>query len=308
MEAGFRTVKADSNKPIVFSGGVTIYSPVNATYYTNSLNLNLTCNCGVGLKIYFSYDIDGKDQYPITLTFNDTSGSGFQIMALGSALIQLPRLSGGQHQLTVFEDAYLYGYLGANPPGAPFKPTYSGSHDYLASWVDTVYFTIDSNDGSSDLAPPNDFAPPTISLLSIENKTYEASDLPLNFTLNEPVSVIKFSLDGEENVTVFGNVTLAYLLNGEHNVTVYAIDEAGNVGSSETVVFTVAKPEPFPTTLVITAFCSSLAAVGVRLLAYFKKRKRGPTIPASRLNEQFRKEMDLLSEDLTTQTTFKQIL
>jgi hypothetical protein len=302
MGAGFRTVKAHSNNPIVFSGGITIYSPVNATYYTNSLNLNLTCNCGVGLKIYFSYDIDGKDQYPITLTFNDTSGSGFQIMALGSALIQLPRLSGGQHQLNVFEDAYLYGYLGANPPGAPFKPTYSGSHDYVASWVDTVYFAIKSNDGSK--LAPNDSTPPTIALLSIENKTYEPSDLPLNFTVNEPVSEIKFSLDGEENVTVFGNVTLAYLLNGEHNVTVYAIDEAGNAGYSETVVFTVAKQEPFPTTLVITVFGSSVAAVGLGLLAYFKKRKRGPTIPASRLNEQFRKEMYLLSEDLTTQTTF----
>ena len=306
MGAGFLTVKADSNNPLVFSGGITIYSPVNATYYTNSLNLNLTCNCGVGLKIYFSYDIDGKDQGPINLTFNDTSGSGFQIMALGSALIPLPRLSAGQHQLTVFEDAYLYGYLGANPPGAPFKPTYPDSHDYVASWVDTVYFVIKSNDGSK--LAPNDYTPPTIALLSIKNKTYEASDLPLNFTVNESVSEIKFSLDGEENVTVSGNLTLTDLLNGEHNLTVYAIDEAGNVGSSETVVFTITQPEPFPITLVITAFGSSLAAVGVGLLAYFKKRKRGLTIPASRLHEQFRKEMYLLSEDLTTQATLQQIL
>lgn len=213
VEASFRDVKADANDPIVFSGGIAIYSPVNTTYHTNFLILNLTCNCGMGVKIYFSYDIDGKNQGPITLTFNATPG--LHMFALGSALIQLPRLSSGPHQLTVFEDAYLNGYLGANPPGAPFKPTAPGSINYVASWVDTVYFTIDSDDGSSDSFPPKDSTPPAITLLSIENKTYETADLLLNFTVSEE-SQVSYSLDGQDNVTISGNCTLTKLSFGSH--------------------------------------------------------------------------------------------
>jgi hypothetical protein len=54
-------------------------------------------------------------------------------------------------------------------------------------------------------------------------------------------------------------------------LTVYAKDEAGNVGASETILFTV--NVPFPTTLVI-ASVSTVAVVGIGLLVYFKKRKR----------------------------------
>jgi hypothetical protein len=81
----FHCVKADSNNPIVFSGGVTIYSPVNTTYHTSLLTLNLTCSCGAGLHISLNYDIDGKYQGPITLEFNLTSG--FHMIGLGTALV-----------------------------------------------------------------------------------------------------------------------------------------------------------------------------------------------------------------------------
>jgi hypothetical protein len=69
-------------------------------------------------------------------------------------------------------------------------------------------------------------------------------NISLNFTVNETVTQISYVLDGKENVTVASNTILTNLPYGEHNVTVYATDIAGNVGSSETVIFTVAKPDP----------------------------------------------------------------
>ncbi len=39
--------------------------------------------------------------------------------------------------------------------------------------------------------------PPNVSVLSMENKTYVASDVPLNLTVNESVSQIKYSFDGQ---------------------------------------------------------------------------------------------------------------
>jgi hypothetical protein len=61
----------------------------------------------------------------------------------------------------------------------------------------------------------------------------------LNFTVDETTSWIGYSLNGQANVTVFGNTTLVGLLFGTYSVLIYANDTYGNMGSSETVYFTV---------------------------------------------------------------------
>jgi hypothetical protein len=117
-----------------------------------------------------------------------------------------------------------------------------------------------------------DTVAPAISIVSIENKTYYESELPLEFAVNETVSKISYVLDGLENVTVVGNSTLFDLPVGLHNVTFYACDAAGNVGASETVVFIVAEPAIFPTVPVVAA-STATTGLAAGLLVYFKKRK-----------------------------------
>jgi hypothetical protein len=119
-----------------------------------------------------------------------------------------------------------------------------------------MYFTVDAT-------------PPAMLVMPVENKTYDASGIPLNFSLNEPTSQISYSVDGQENVTITGNTTLTNLPYGKHRVTIYATDEAGNTGASETVWFSV---EPSTTTLIATASVASIAIIIVGLLLYFKKR------------------------------------
>jgi hypothetical protein len=119
-----------------------------------------------------------------------------------------------------------------------------------------------------------DFTQPKIVVQSPENKTYTVTDASLSFTVNEAVSWMRYSLDNQDNVTISGNTTLTGLAYGTHNITVYAIDIAGNVGSSETTVFTVAKPELFPTTIVAVASGAFAIAIGAGLLIYFKKFKK----------------------------------
>jgi hypothetical protein len=118
-----------------------------------------------------------------------------------------------------------------------------------------------------------DTTPPSVLILSPEASTYDTPDVPLNFTVNESVSQVTYSLDGQKNVTVSGNMTLTELSDGAHNITVYAWDDAGNIGASETVHFSIKQPEAFPT-LLIVAIVVIVAVVCVLLLIYFRRRRR----------------------------------
>lgn len=137
----------------------------------------------------------------------------------------------------------------------------------------TTYYVIYKGITSSSIVKFTiDNTAPRILSVSVENKTYFTSDLPLNVLVNEPASQVIYSLDGQRNVTAAGNTTLTDLPEGDHKVTVYAKDEAGNIGAPETIYFSV--KVPFPTTSVI-APVASVAFVGAGLLLYFKKRQRG---------------------------------
>ena len=103
--------------------------------------------------------------------------------------------------------------------------------------------------------------------------TYSFSSVPLGFTVSNPVSWLGYSLDGQDKVTVAGNVTLSGLSYGMHTLTVYANDTYGFTDTSETITFTVDTPEPFPTTLVIAAVVVA-AVVCTGLLVYFTRRKK----------------------------------
>jgi len=84
---------------------------------------------------------------------------------------------------------------------------------------------------------PPDTAPPTICILSPENKTFAVNHVPLIFTVNESLSWMCYSLDDQPNVTITQNTTLTGLLDGTHRVVVYANDTFGNMGASEMVYF-----------------------------------------------------------------------
>ena len=64
------------------------------------------------------------------------------------------------------------------------------------------------------------------------------------------------------------------MANATHSITVYANDTYSNMGSSETIAFTVAKPEPFPSVTVATiSGAIAMVIVVVGLVFYLKKHK-----------------------------------
>jgi hypothetical protein len=121
----------------------------------------------------------------------------------------------------------------------------------------TVYFTKDT-------------ISPTISILSPQNTTYDVTEAPLTFAVSETTSWISYSLDGQANITITGNITLTGLPYGSHTLTVYVTDKAGNSEISETIYFIIAKP--FPT--MIAAAIAMAATGGTASAIYYTKNKK----------------------------------
>ncbi len=265
--------QTSSNNTIVegnTNATVTIQSPRNETYNKNNVTLAFTIESYVVPMENFSggpYDLFLRHgcvlDYSTANLVNtimssqvyslpdnvSTTLTGSANLYVGNAT--LTDLSQGEHNVTVWirPDVFMLSY----------------SYPYGWAVFTTVSFNIDS-------------ISPNISVLSPETKVYNASNVPLDFTVNKTVSQITYSLDGHQNITTSGNLTLHGLFNGAHNVTVYATDEAGSVGSSQTISFTVAKPEPFPVVPVAVAGATVAAVVCAGLIVYIRKRSNSPLL------------------------------
>jgi hypothetical protein len=234
---------ADANPP-----EITILSPENnKTYSPNNVSLNFNVSAGDLFlsRVYYKADWQ-EDTTCVYKYYNPDPNNISPPISDFSYSLRLTGVPEGKHNIVI--TAIEWG-----------------------SYVDGIYSYEFRMNGSSSISFIVDGVPPKVSGLSVENKTYDTSDVPLNFTVNESVSQISYVLDGQENVTIGGNMTLSGLSDGAHNVTVYARDTAGNIGTSETIYFTV--KVPFPTTWVVAPI-ASVAVAGVGLLVYFKKRKR----------------------------------
>jgi plastocyanin len=84
---------------------------------------------------------------------------------------------------------------------------------------------------------------PSLLILSPENKAYNTSIIPMNFTMDRPVSWAGYSLDGQPNATIDGNI-LVDIPDGLHSMIVYASDTLGNMGASNTVYFVIDTAPP----------------------------------------------------------------
>lgn len=143
-------VKPDSTDCVSFSSGVTLFSPLNTTYSSNFLNLNITFDQGAGLDCSLNCSIDGQDTSIIPVVPIDI---GLHTKFQKSGFVKLPELSEGPHYLTIHVFCGLYDYQGAEPPGEPFTPTFPGSSNYTASWSHTIHFTINTSNTIPDSDP-----------------------------------------------------------------------------------------------------------------------------------------------------------
>ncbi|MDR2204377.1 MAG: hypothetical protein LBE76_08850 [Nitrososphaerota archaeon] len=100
-----------------------------------------------------------------------------------------------------------------------------------------IHFTIDNT-------------APIITILTPTLQIYNTADIMLTFTINKPVAYIAYSLNGQPEVQINGNITLPALSDGNHKIIINAKDELGNSGSSDEITFRIST---FPIFWIVTA-------------------------------------------------------
>jgi hypothetical protein len=241
---------------------ISLQSPSNSTYNVNNITLRIVITLPLQNDteiVSVSYYLDGVE-YTLA-NYGRYSFNGHRVTDFPNTLNftkTLYGLSEGAHTLRVTvasRSSATYVSVMVVPYDYPIE--YDTAYSELVWSHSEINFTIDTTS-------------PKISILSLDNKT--ATETSLSFAVSEPVTWIGYSLDGQGNVTINGNITLPELVYGHHNITVFANDTAGNVGATETINFSIAKGTD-STTLVVAASGVFAAAIGTCLLIYFKKHK-----------------------------------
>ena len=252
---------------------ITILSPENSKTYGS--NITLHCNISVGdvilrnmscsiENLFYQGDWENNQTKVVRLQLNP-NGPYWDTIITGTVNSNLTEFSTslkvpteGKHSITFW--AAESGNYQVNV-GKRF-PSLEGINIYTfhINSSKTVTFTVDNSS-------------PEIRILSIENKTYNTSSIPLVFALDKSNTQLSYSIDGLPNRTIAGNSSITGLQNGKHNVTVYAQDDFGNKGMSETVFFNVNAPT-FPMMLIVVASVVTIGLTATGVMVYFKRRKK----------------------------------
>ncbi len=131
----------DAIPPMRFTSGVTLYSPVNTTYSSKFLNLNLTAGVGLGSKCTITYGIDNK--YHGTVPLQEVYPGELPVINQVKGNVALPELTQGTHNLTLqVVCTPTNGQGSATMDRYPFIPESNNITTYHVIWTDTIQFTI----------------------------------------------------------------------------------------------------------------------------------------------------------------------
>jgi hypothetical protein len=237
-------------------GGAYRISPnsttISADDFTSQTSIYFTVNTANQAQISFlsplnqTYNLN--KMIPVEFTVNKNSS----ILEMGYVLDE-------QTKVTIPRNTTLYGPLS---DGLHTLKVYSVFSDILPV-SSTVNFTIDTT-------------PPKVSILSLQNKIYNSSNLPLVFTVNETTSQITYIIDGKVS-SIYGNTTLTGLQDGNHELNIYATDEAGNYEVSQTIDFNVEVPLSPELAYPIIPPMAIVLIGGLSLLIYLRKRSQSTT-------------------------------
>jgi len=251
---------------------LTITSPTNTTYNTNQITISGTTDIPANV----TYSLNGGANQ--TLCINCTSFSNTTTAIEGQNKLEVYAVK--YDDSSVIDSEVIYFTVDTTPPTitihSPLNTTYGTTTIQLKVSADEDISTwyYDLNDAGNVSFTPNititaqegqnklivwardsvgnwnsstvyfsvDTTPPTITILSPQNTTYNVTTIWLNVTADETVDTWWYNLNNTGNVTFTPNTTIN-VTEGFNHLVVYANDTLGNIGSND-VYFTVITNTP----------------------------------------------------------------
>jgi len=160
-------------------------------------------------------------------------------------------------------------------PTADSQYFFNYTADYSGFYVIDFYCSM-NNFGPDVKIPKVNFyynvieaTPLKLHILSPSNQTYIESNVSLSLTINRAVNAMSYSLDGKDNITLNGNITLTGLSDGTHYITVYANDTFGYT-DTQTINFTILTTNILAIEVAVVVIIITIA---VALLLFRRHRK-----------------------------------
>jgi hypothetical protein len=242
-----------------------IFASVRGAYRTspNSTTID-TDDFTSQTSIYFTVNTANQAQISILSPLNQTYNLNKMIpveftVNKNVSIVNMGYILDEKYTVTILRNTTLYGPLA---DGLHTLKVYSVFSDILPA-SSTVNFTVDTT-------------PPNVSILSLQNKIYNSSNIPLVFTVNETTSQITYIIDGKVS-SIDGNTTLTGLQDGNHTLIIYATDKTGNYRVSQTIDFKVQVPLPRDVAYPIIPPMAIVLIGGLSLLIYFRRRNQSTT-------------------------------
>ena len=205
-------VKANSNDFITFDSGITVYSPLNTTYYDFPLVLNVSLYGagnmgGLDPQISMTYSIDGVYNGSVPLR----SDGELHVVTNALGTVNLPNIPEGSHYLTLY-------YYGLNQ--RTYEPKY-------LSYIDTIYFsTIGQSAASSPTTNPTLTYAPSPTAISTPKPTLNPF-LPTPTSSETPTITVNVYSTAPNYIgamliiVISATVIASLLLFGQHRKTAY---------------------------------------------------------------------------------------
>jgi N-acetylneuraminic acid mutarotase len=262
--------------PNAYSGSTQVYNPGNNSWSTGAAMPTPRADLGIAVINDVLYAIGGYDgtnwlstveQYnpigygtvPPQVQITSPENKTYSQVSLAFNVNRTPQWMGysldGKANVTVNGQTLLQNLS----QGGHSIAIYANDSVGNMGISNIVFFSIDS-------------IPPVIDIILPKNQSYGSTDIQLTVSLNKEIKDLSYSLDGNANVTIIGNVTLPALSNGPHSLTIYATDEVGN-SNSQTVDFSI---EPFPM-ITVTAIVVIVIIVVAAGYLFFKRRRPAKT-------------------------------
>lgn len=266
---GYIELKTD-----IYAPELTILSPENITYGSNTISLEFYANepldwTGYSLNGETNATIDTNStlslsdgNYNIIICANDSKGNiGSSEIVWFSIDTVDPILSLNSPLNATYNDNFIWlnFSISESPSWTGYSldeaqnititgntligPLSEGIHSMTLYTEDFVHNTDSITIGFSI-----DKTGPEITITSPQNSSQHSTQtLWVNITLSEIPSWVGYSLDGDPFVPVSGNFLLEDLSEGTHSIVLYALDTLGNIGSSSAHLFTIDTTSPIVT-------------------------------------------------------------